>query len=158
MKIKDLCFEIIQKCPNNCMFCSSESNYNKHHIVDFETFKKTINHLISLGGVEEISFSGGEPMLHPNIYEMVEYCSKRGMKTTLYTSGIVPREKRYHSDNPHIQKMIDEVGDFRGISAEEFKKLEECGLNKVVFDVQAAEVDEYSLLMGTKNNLSWLVA
>ena len=36
------------------------------------TFKKTINHLISLGGVDEISFSGGEPMLHPNIYEMVE--------------------------------------------------------------------------------------
>ena len=82
MKIKDLCFEIIQKCPNNCLFCSSESNFDKCNIVDFETFKKTIKHFISLGGIEEISFSGGEPMLHPNIYDMVEFCSNLGIKTT----------------------------------------------------------------------------
>ena len=29
MKIKDLCFEIIHKCPNNCMCCSSESDFVK---------------------------------------------------------------------------------------------------------------------------------
>ena len=63
----------IKEC--NCLFCSSESNFDKCNIVDFETFKKTINYFISLGGIEEISFSGGEPMLHPNIYDMVEFCS-----------------------------------------------------------------------------------
>lgn len=42
-KIKDLCFEIIEKCPNNCIFCSSRSDMSKCHQVDFETFKDVIN-------------------------------------------------------------------------------------------------------------------
>ena len=157
MKIKDLCFEIIQKCPNNCMFCSSESNIDKCNVVDFETFKKTINHLISLGGIEEISFSGGEPMLHPNISDMVKYCNDWGIKTTLYTSGIVVRTEQLNSDNEHIQRILNQLGGFRDISVEEFQRLESCGLSKVVFDLQASEVDEYNELMGTKNNMPLLL-
>lgn len=157
MRINDLCFEIIEKCPNNCLFCSSESTISKCRKVDFDTFKKTINHFMKLGGVDEISFSGGEPMLHPNIYEMVKYCSDLGIKTTLYTSGITRREPLTASFDPHIQKILCQLGDFRGITKEEFKKLEECGLDKVVFDLQASEEDEYNKLMGTKNNLPLLL-
>ena len=157
MKIKDLCFEIIQKCPNNCLFCSSESNFDKCNIVDFETFKKTINYFISLGGIEEISFSGGEPMLHPNIYDMVEFCNNLGIKTTLYTSGIVPRTEQPQSDNKYIQRILSQFGNFRDISIDEFKRLESCGLEKIVFDLQASEVDEYNELMGTKNNMPLLL-
>lgn len=157
MKIKDLCFEIIQKCPNNCLFCSSESNFDKCNIVDFSTFKKTINHFISLGGIEEISFSGGEPMLHPNIYDMIEFCSKLGIKTTLYTSGIVTRTEHSQSDNQYIQRILNQLGNFRDISIDEFKRLESCGLSKVVFDLQASEVDAYNELMGTRNNMPLLL-
>lgn len=157
MKIKDLCFEIIQKCPNNCLFCSSESNFDKCNIVDFNTFKKTINHFISLGGIEEISFSGGEPMLHPNIYDMIEFCSKLGIKTTLYTSGIVTRTEHSQSDNQYIQRILNQLGNFRDISIDEFKRLESCGLSKVVFDLQASEVDAYNELMGTRNNMPLLL-
>jgi len=157
MKIKDLCFEIIQKCPNNCLFCSSESNYDKCNIVYFKTFKNTINYFISLGGIEEISFSGGEPMLHQNIYDMIEFCSKLGIKTTLYTSGIVPRIEQLQSENQYIQRILSQLGNFKDISIDEFKRLESCGLSKVVFDLQASEVDEYNELMGTKNNMPLLL-
>ena len=67
--IKDLCFEIIETCPNNCLFCSSCSSIDKRKIIDFELFKRTIDHLLTKGGIEEISLSGGEPLLHPNIFE-----------------------------------------------------------------------------------------
>lgn len=157
MKIKDLCFEIIQKCPNNCMFCSSESNMDKCNNIDFETFKKTIQYFVSQGGIEEISLSGGEPMLHPSIYDMIKYCSELGIKTTLYTSGIVVQKYNLATQNNHIQKILNQLGGCRDISQEEFKKLEECGLSKVVFDLQAAEVDEYNQLMGTKNNMTNLL-
>ena len=40
--LKDLCFEIIQTCPNNCLFCSSCSSITKTKIIDLYTFKKTI--------------------------------------------------------------------------------------------------------------------
>lgn len=57
--INDLCFEIIQKCPNNCIFCSSNSNYQKENIIDYNTFTKTIDFFINHGGVKEISLSKG---------------------------------------------------------------------------------------------------
>ncbi|MEG0799047.1 MAG: hypothetical protein RSG51_01275 [Bacilli bacterium] len=44
--IKDLCFEIIQKCPNNCLFCSSCSSIEKENIISFKVFKETIDHLM----------------------------------------------------------------------------------------------------------------
>ena len=40
--IKDLCFEIIQTCTNNCIFCSSMANHECTHKVSLEDFKKTI--------------------------------------------------------------------------------------------------------------------
>ncbi|MCI8330840.1 MAG: hypothetical protein HFE04_01925 [Bacilli bacterium] len=48
--IKDLCFEIIEKCPNNCLFCSSCSNLDKQRKIDLTTFKKTIDYLMNSGG------------------------------------------------------------------------------------------------------------
>ena len=42
--IKDLCFEIIETCPNNCLFCSSCSLIAKTKMIDFNLFKKTIDY------------------------------------------------------------------------------------------------------------------
>ena len=50
--VKDLCFEIIETCLNNCMFCSSNSNCNKTQIIKFEDFKRTIDYFMANGGIE----------------------------------------------------------------------------------------------------------
>lgn len=157
MVIKDLCFEILQKCTNNCLFCSSESCLHSTDFIDFKTFKNTIEYLLKQGTIEEISLSGGEPMLHPDIFGMVAFCHEKGMKTTLYTSGIVVNNQKLTSENEHINKILKQQNGFRDISVQEFNKLEQVGLDKVVFDVQAGEVDEYNDLMGTKNNMSHLL-
>lgn len=157
--IKDLCFEIIQKCPNNCLFCSSRSNYQQDNIIDFATIKKTIDFFVANGGVKEISLSGGEPLLHPNILEIVKYCHDKGIFTTLYTSGVIKNDIKEVSDNPHFQKILNQYNNrqFSNISLGQFSKLIEAGLDKVVFDMQAAEVDEYNNLMGTRNNFPSLL-
>jgi MoaA/NifB/PqqE/SkfB family radical SAM enzyme len=65
-------------------------------------FKKTINHFMSVGGIQEISISGGEPFLHPNLFEMIEYCKSFGIRVVLFTSGV----KR----NTHLsQQQLDEL-------------------------------------------------
>lgn len=157
--IKDLCFEIIQKCPNNCMFCSSKSSYQKDNIIDFTTIKRTIDFFVKNGGIKEISLSGGEPLLHPNIFEIIEYCHNYGIFTTVYTSGIVRNTSNALSANPHFEKILNQYNKkiFSEISIETFSKLNQAGLNKVVFDMQASEVDEYNALMGTKNNFTSLL-
>ena len=157
--IRDLCFEIIQKCPNNCMFCSSNSDFQKNNIIDFAVIKRTIDFFMANGGIKEISLSGGEPLLHPNIIQIISYCHSLGMRTTLYTSGIIENSDREHSENEYYQKILDQYNNrkFSEISLNIFQQLKEAGLDKIIFDMQASEVDEYNLLMGTKNNFTNLL-
>ena len=86
--VKDLCFEIIEKCLNNCMFCSSNSNYNKNNIIKYEDFKRVIDYFMNTGGIEELSLSGGEPFLHPDLIKMVTYAKSLGIRTIIFTSGV----------------------------------------------------------------------
>lgn len=86
--LKDLCFEVIQTCPNKCKFCSSNSSQDKKTIITLEQFKRTVMYFINQGGIEEISISGGEPFLHPDLFEMVKFSKENGIRTVVFTSGI----------------------------------------------------------------------
>ena len=86
--LKDLCFEIIQTCPNKCKFCSSNSSKDKKTIIPIEHFKRVVTYFINQGGIGEISISGGEPFLHPDLFEMVKFCRDNGLRTVIFTSGI----------------------------------------------------------------------
>ena len=88
LMLKDLCFEIIQTCPNKCKFCSSNSSKDKKTIIPIEHFKRAVTYFINQGGIGEISISGGEPFLHPDLFEMVKFCRDNGLRTVIFTSGI----------------------------------------------------------------------
>ena len=45
-------------------------------------------YFINQGGIEELSISGGEPFLHPDLFEMVKFCKSKGIRTVVFTSGI----------------------------------------------------------------------
>ena len=91
--VKDLCFEIIEKCPNECKFCSSNSCISKDKIISIDDFKRVIDYFMAQGGIGELSLSGGEPFLHPNLFEMVEYSKNLGIRTVIFTSGVKYRNK-----------------------------------------------------------------
>lgn len=161
--LKDLCFEVIQTCPNECLFCSSNSSIHKNCIIDIELFKRTVDHFVNLGGIEEISISGGEPFLHNSLFDMVSFCKSKQIKTVIYTSGIKKRTKipegelKYLSPaEKRIVEMMQKSG-FSEISKREFNQLKNLGLDKIVFDLQAIDVEEYNKLMGTKNYICYVL-
>ena len=135
--LNDLCIEILQKCPNNCIYCSSNSDLTRETIIDFETLKRTISFLLERCEIGEISLSGGEPLLHKDIYKIVDFCVKNAIKTTLYTSGV----------------LFDE--DFHEIYMENYQLLQNAQLNKIVFDLQTVNEKTYNELMGTEGNLKF---
>lgn len=155
--LKDLCFEIIQKCPNNCIFCSSMSSITSECTISIEDFKKTIDRFMELGGIKEISISGGEPFLHPNLLDMVKYCKNNNIKTVIYTSGVVRRNKFSQEEKEKLSynelKIINHIekNEYDCIDRITLRELKIIGLDKIVFDFQASEVDGYNYLMGTKN-------
>jgi MoaA/NifB/PqqE/SkfB family radical SAM enzyme len=174
--VKDLCFEIIEKCLNNCKFCSSNSNCNKTQIIKFEDYKRVIDYFLLNGGIEELSLSGGEPFLHPDIIKMVEYSKLKGIRTVIFTSGVVEdkeldnktkedilAEMNYWLNqieqnepdneflkskvNKYYKQLIDKKT-YSSIDRNIFHKLKEVGLDKIVFDMQSYEPETDSYIMG----------
>jgi MoaA/NifB/PqqE/SkfB family radical SAM enzyme len=66
----------------------------------FEVVKKLINELAKMG-TKRIRFTGGgEPFLHPQIMELIEYVKKKGMICAVTTNFTPINEKR-------LQKLMD---------------------------------------------------
>lgn len=174
--VKDLCFEIIDKCPNECKFCSSNSCFSKNTMVSFDDFKRVIDYFVSTGGIEELSLSGGEPFLHPDIFNMIKYSKSLGIRTVVFTSGIKKRIpltesekeiftnkmirdlKEVEKEEPwnerlksNIKRFYDNILNppmFSNITKEEINYLEHIGLDKIVFDMQGYSYEVDSYLMG----------
>ncbi len=175
--LNDLCFEIIQKCLNNCKFCSSNSNEDSLNMIKYEDFKRTVEYLHNKFGIKEISLSGGEPFLHPDLVEMVMLCKNLGIKTTIYTSGMVYKKPMSEEElKTHLRLLNKEFEDFdfddssveRAYKNEKkliyeyynekytsldrgiLSYLEWCGLDKIVFDHQALHSEILDDIMGQK--------
>lgn len=175
--LKDLCFEVIQRCLNNCKFCSSNSDNQCSQIIEYIDFERTVRFFHKKYGIEEISLSGGEPFLHPNILDMVKLCKRLGIKTVIYTSGMVlsntvisdyerscDRLKQKYETMSLSDKTIKKAFDFEkrmveeafnekysSISNEILIELKEIGIDKLVFDFQALDVQINQSIMGNKD-------
>lgn len=134
MKLNEISLEIIQKCPNNCLHCSSYSNANSSHILDYDVFVRTIDNAVELG-MSRLCLSGGEPFEHPMIIDMVRYAKLNGVEVFIYTSGLVTNQ-----DNQIIS-----------ISSDKLKKLKALEVDKLIFNVEAAVESIYDEVMGTSN-------
>lgn len=107
--VKDLCFEVIEKCLNNCKFCSSNSDCNKSRIISFNDFRRVIDYFMKNGGIEELSISGGEPFLHPDIVNMVSYAKSLGIRTVIFTSVVVYNEGLSDTEVEYYKNEMREI-------------------------------------------------
>jgi len=83
---------LTSRCNLKCKFCNiTENKYSKTDIPIDKTFK-IIDSAIRLG-VEEIEFTGGEPFLHPHLWEIIQYANDKGAKTHIVTNGILVAEQ-----------------------------------------------------------------
>lgn len=135
--LKEISIEIIRKCPNNCLHCSSSSNKNCTECIPFKKFSEVINSAVELG-VQTICFSGGEPFLHPDFVSMVEYVHSKKLNSYIYTSGIYLSEEEYSSIPIRI---IDSVKNI---------------VSKFIFNLEAVTPSIYDSIMGTENCFNYL--
>ena len=68
---------ITDKCNLRCVYCRSEDSihYNDNLINDclsLYDYKFIINGLAQVG-ISKIRFTGGEPLLYPNLIELIKY-------------------------------------------------------------------------------------
>lgn len=83
----EVTIEVLQMCPNKCIYCSSWSSLDKTKALDFDTICGIVDDAVELGA-KQINISGGEPFLRPDIINIIDYIKSKDLKIRLYTSGI----------------------------------------------------------------------
>lgn len=81
------------KCNINCSYCHNEGQPKNHKFISQELINR-IDELMTANDkqLDAITFSGGEPLLHDDIYKIVEKLTKHSPKRTLVTNGLLLNE------------------------------------------------------------------
>src|SRR6267143_4433436 len=75
---------VTDRCNLDCAYCTEYDNSKPHP--KLEDLKLWIRKIRDLGTMR-IALVGGEPLLHPNVVEIVRYCRELGFATSLTTNG-----------------------------------------------------------------------
>jgi len=98
----------IRRCNLSCTYCNEYDDYSKP--VSVEVIKQRIDKLADLG-TSVITMSGGEPLLHPDIDDLIDHVRKRGVIAGMITNGYLltaDRIKRLNNAGlDHLQISID---------------------------------------------------
>jgi MoaA/NifB/PqqE/SkfB family radical SAM enzyme len=100
----------MRRCNLSCTYCNE---YDKvSNPVPVEEMKRRIDHLARLGATV-ITISGGEPLMHPELDDVIRHVRRRRMLAGLITNGYLLTEKRIAQLNAagldHLQISIDNV-------------------------------------------------
>jgi MoaA/NifB/PqqE/SkfB family radical SAM enzyme len=81
---------VTDQCNLDCAYCTEYDNSRPHPSID--DLKKWVRKIRELGTMR-IALVGGEPLVHPDIVELVRYCRELGFATSLTTNGFLLTRK-----------------------------------------------------------------
>jgi len=92
----EIMIEVESKCNFRCAFCFNKESFAKEGRADkklnINILKKIINETSRLG-IKIIRFTGGEPLLRKDIFELLKYAKRQGLETRLNTNASLINEE-----------------------------------------------------------------
>ena len=85
-------WNITKKCNLSCQHCYAATSTSLEHELTFEEGRKLIDDL-SAFACPVIIFSGGEPLLRPDLPELAEYAVSKGIRSVISTNGTLIRKE-----------------------------------------------------------------
>ncbi|MEP6540058.1 MAG: radical SAM protein [Bryobacteraceae bacterium] len=100
----------IRRCNLSCTYCNEYDDFSKP--IPTETIQQRVDRLADLG-TAVITMSGGEPLLHPDLDQILTHVRKRKMIAGMITNGYLLTADRIQRLNraglDHLQISIDNV-------------------------------------------------
>ena len=81
-------WEITRECNLECKHCLIEAGKQEQYELDLKEVKKTIDQLAAMK-VFKITFGGGEPLVRPDFFDILEYVSRFNFGIKLTTNGLL---------------------------------------------------------------------
>ena len=96
MKIRQY-INITNSCNADCEFCCMWSSSKKSRFMSLEEFKEIIN---SKNNLFELQLEGGEPLLHKDMYQFMQYATdtRKCTKIIILTNGLLLGE--------HFERLV----------------------------------------------------
>ena len=118
-------FAVTYKCPCQCVHCSA-AKHEKVNIPELDTVeaKNVIDESQKLG-VSIIAFTGGEPLIRKDIFELIEHVNQKKAVPILFTNGLF-------------------------LTQDNVDKLSKAGLYSLFVSIDNPVADEHDKLRGVK--------
>lgn len=86
--IREIDILVTTRCNFGCSFCFNEGRGPKKDM-GLEDFKALVDGLAERGNFRDVCIGGGEPFLHPRIFDMVQYAVKKlGVNSVSVTTNL----------------------------------------------------------------------
>lgn len=89
------------RCNNACRFCYAYSPHRESAEMTTEEVKRVIDMIVDDAKVPSLSFTGGEPTLREDLFELIAYGREKGLRMNLITNG------RRCASKDFVQKLVD---------------------------------------------------
>lgn len=102
---------VTRRCNLSCGYCNEFDEVSPP--VPTEVLKERIRHVRRLGALS-LEFTGGEPLLHPDLPELIRYAGSQGIfRTMLISNAFLMNEEKIQALNAagldHLQVSVDGV-------------------------------------------------
>jgi cyclic pyranopterin phosphate synthase len=89
---------VTNECNLSCFYCHNEGQPKSSDFLSFDLFAQILR-LIGSGSrdLDKVTFSGGEPLLHPRLESFVRELSPMARFGTIVTNGLLLDERRLNS-------------------------------------------------------------
>lgn len=103
-------FAITNACNRSCELCSCYSTIGKSTYLSFARYKE----IITKKDTFEVQLEGGEPLLHPNLEEMINYAQDTGRceRLILGTNGVLLPYQYNNDGQLNKQETIKAIVDY----------------------------------------------
>jgi radical SAM protein with 4Fe4S-binding SPASM domain len=105
-------FNLTKRCNLRCVYCYTSAGDRNIGEKDLNFWIKIIDQLVEINNKATINFTGGEPTLYNNFWDIVKYAKDRGLKLTLITNGTNFKEediKKYIENFSSVEISIDSL-------------------------------------------------
>lgn len=121
-KILSVQINLLNTCTSKCKYCKKYTWPRDY--LDYDVLKKTLKFLKNQG-LKTVVFSGGDPILYPQLIKLLKYCKKLGVSCSLITTLITNNKFRLQAIAKYATRIhcsVDAANrdlykDLRGVSA-----------------------------------------
>jgi radical SAM protein len=121
-------WEVTRACALKCLHCRAEAQYKPDpRQLTFEEGKKLIDQIYEMDNPLMV-FTGGDPLMREDLYDLADYAVKKGLRLSM-TPSATPR-----------------------VTKEAIRKAKEVGLSRWAFSLDGSKADIHDRFRGTKGS------